>query len=110
MDGRPTLTHCPYCSLQCGITLRVAPDRVDLAPLEDFPTNRGGLCSKGWNAAELLDHPERLTEPLVRDRREAPLQPTTWDDALERIAQVISGSPAELRSEQRGLLRWRWAD
>jgi len=89
VDGRLTLTHCPYCSLQCGITLRVAPDRVHLAPQEDFPTNRGGLCSKGWNAAELLDHPERLTEPLVRDRRDAPLKPTTWDDALDLIATRI---------------------
>ncbi|MGH8940678.1 MAG: molybdopterin oxidoreductase family protein, partial [Actinomycetes bacterium] len=89
MDGPPTLTHCPYCSLQCGIALQVAPDRVHLAPQEDFPSNRGGLCSKGWNAAELLDHPERLTEPLVRDRRDAPLKPTTWDDALDRVAQAI---------------------
>jgi assimilatory nitrate reductase catalytic subunit len=92
MDGRPTLTHCPYCSLQCGITLRVVPNRVYLAAQEDFPTNRGGLCSKGWNAAELLDHPQRLTEPLVRDRRDAPLEPTTWDDALDRVTQAISRS------------------
>ncbi|MGH3755753.1 MAG: molybdopterin oxidoreductase family protein [Pseudonocardiaceae bacterium] len=92
MDDRPTLTHCPYCSLQCGITLRAAPGRVHLAPQEDFPTNRGGLCSKGRNAAELLDHPDRLTEPLVRDRRDAPLKSTTWDDALDRVAQAISRS------------------
>ncbi|MGH3872652.1 MAG: molybdopterin oxidoreductase family protein [Pseudonocardiaceae bacterium] len=92
MDGPPTLTHCPYCSLQCGITLRVAADRVHLAPQEDFPTNRGGLCSKGWNAAELLDHPDRLTEPLVRDRRGAPLRPTSWDDALDRVTQAIGRS------------------
>ena len=26
----------------------------------DFPTNRGGLCQKGWTAAELLDSPDRL--------------------------------------------------
>jgi assimilatory nitrate reductase catalytic subunit len=92
VDGPPTLTHCPYCSLQCGITLRVAPDRVHLAPQEDFPTNRGGLCSKGWNAAELLDHPQRLTEPLVRDRRDAPLRPTTWDDALDRVTRAVHRS------------------
>jgi assimilatory nitrate reductase catalytic subunit len=92
MDGEPTLTHCPYCSLQCGITLRVAPDRVHLAPQGDFPTNRGGLCSKGWNAAELLDHPERLTGPLVRDRRDAPLKPTTWDDALDRVIHAVRRS------------------
>ncbi len=96
MDGRPIRTHCPYCSLQCGITLNVsAGRRVALEPQEDFPTNRGGLCSKGWTAAELLEHPDRLEAPLVRDRRDAPLRPTTWDDALDRVAQAIS------RSQQR---------
>lgn len=92
VGGQPTRTHCPYCSLQCGITLRVAPHRVHLEPQEDFPTNRGSLCSKGWTAAELLDHPERLTEPLVRDRRDAPLRPTTWDDALDRVAHAVRRS------------------
>jgi assimilatory nitrate reductase catalytic subunit len=92
VDGHQTLTHCPYCSLQCGITLRVAPNRVHLAPQDDFPTNRGGLCSKGWNAAELLDYPQRLTAPLVRDRRDAPLKPTTWDDALDRVVHAVRRS------------------
>jgi assimilatory nitrate reductase catalytic subunit len=35
----------------------------------DFPTNRGGLCRKGWTAAELLDAPDRLRTPLMRDRK-----------------------------------------
>jgi assimilatory nitrate reductase catalytic subunit len=51
--------------------------RLALEPQDEFPTNRGGLCSKGWTAAELLDHPDRLDQPLVRDRRDAPLYPTT---------------------------------
>ena len=45
----------------------VAGDRpATLQPQPDFPTNRGGLCSKGWTAATLLDHPQRLLTPLVR--------------------------------------------
>ena len=32
----------------------------------DFPTNRGGLCQKGWTAGELLTSAERLTQPLIR--------------------------------------------
>src|SRR5947209_10754229 len=95
MDARLTRTHCPYCSLQCGITLTLAGRRVHLAPQDEFPTNRGGLCSKGWTAAELLDHPDRLVQPLVRDRRDAPLRPTSWDDGLDRVARAIR------RSQQR---------
>lgn len=84
-----TKTHCPYCSLQCGITLDASTAPVSLAPQDDFPTNLGGLCAKGWTAAELLDHPQRLTEPMVRDVRGEPLRPTDWDDALDRIAAAF---------------------
>src|SRR2546423_4996386 len=59
------------------------------------PKIRGGLFSTGWTAAELLDHPDRLVQPLVRDRRDAPLRPTSWDDGLDRVARAIR------RSQQR---------
>jgi assimilatory nitrate reductase catalytic subunit len=55
----------------------------------DFPTNRGGMCQKGWTAAELLTSPARLTTPLARDLRSQPLRPVSWDDALERIVDAI---------------------
>jgi assimilatory nitrate reductase catalytic subunit len=90
-----TPTHCPYCSLQCGITLTPRPDgTVALTGREDFPVNRGGLCMKGTTAAELLDHPERLTTPLVRDARDAPFRPASWDDALDRVAGAIRRTQA----------------
>ncbi len=82
-------THCPYCALQCGMTVTAGDRPATLVPQEDFPTNRGGLCVKGWTAAELLDSPERLLTPLVRDRRDEPLRPATWDEALDRIADGI---------------------
>ena len=55
----------------------------------DFPTNRGGLCQKGWTSAELLASPDRLTTPLVRAHRGAPLEPAGWDEALARVAAGI---------------------
>jgi assimilatory nitrate reductase catalytic subunit len=55
----------------------------------DFPTNRGGLCQKGWTAAELLTSPERLTTPLLRRHRKEQLEPVTWDEALDRIVTEI---------------------
>src|SRR6266496_5161576 len=79
-------THCPYCALQCGMRLHVAGERVSIER-RDFPTNRGGLCQKGWTAAELLDSPERLRTPLARDRRDAPLRAVGWDEALERVVR-----------------------
>jgi assimilatory nitrate reductase catalytic subunit len=55
----------------------------------DFPTNRGGLCQKGWTSAQLLTSAQRLTSPLARDARDAPLHPVSWDEALDRIAKAI---------------------
>ncbi|MFF0823271.1 molybdopterin oxidoreductase family protein [Micromonospora haikouensis] len=82
---REAATHCPYCALQCGMTLRETGGRVEVLP-RDFPTNRGGLCQKGWTAAELLDHPDRLTTPLVRDAGTGQLRPASWAEAMERVA------------------------
>ncbi|MGN6606270.1 MAG: molybdopterin oxidoreductase family protein [Jatrophihabitans sp.] len=78
-------THCPYCALQCGMTVDAGGT---IAP-RDFPTNRGGLCQKGWTAGELLRSPHRLTAPLARDHRGAPLREVSWDDALDRVAAAI---------------------
>ena len=64
-----------------------------LQPQVDFPTNRGGLCAKGWTAADLLDHKDRLLTPLVRTAdgdRSSPLRPATWDEAFERMVTAIT--------------------
>lgn len=55
----------------------------------DFPTNRGGLCQKGWTSAELLRHPERLQTPLLRAKRGDTLRPASWDEAIDHISARI---------------------
>ena len=83
-----TPTHCPYCAMQCGMTLVEEHGRWSVAA-RDFPTNRGGLCRKGWTAAELLDAPDRLKTPLIRDRKGGKLRPATWPEALDQIASKL---------------------
>ncbi len=97
MDGSAVLpaveTHCPYCALQCGMTLM--PGEVGwLVAARDFPTNKGGLCRKGWTAAALLDNPDRLLTPLVRDGKGGTLRPASWDEALDRVAHDIQAIQA----------------
>ncbi len=69
----------------------------------DFPTNKGGLCRKGWTAAELLDAPDRLTTPLMRADRAAPFRPATWDEALDRIAASFAAIRAESGADAIGI-------
>lgn len=87
--GAGHATHCPYCALQCAMTVTPAAgdDGVTVTG-RAFPTNRGGLCRKGWSAAELLRHPDRLTAPLVRNG-DGDLQEAAWDDVLQLISDRV---------------------
>ena len=58
-------THCPYCALQCGMNLVPIGGRTTVVK-RDFPTNRGGLCQKGWTAAELLEKGGVATREDIR--------------------------------------------
>jgi assimilatory nitrate reductase catalytic subunit len=100
-DGSPT--HCPYCALQCGITLlhdnrssaSHGKPAFEVQGRAQFPVNEGALCGKGATAGELLRPELRLTGPLVRDGKDAPLRPATWDEALDRVARAFgSRDPA----------------
>ncbi|MEX0426368.1 molybdopterin oxidoreductase family protein [Nocardioides sp. DS6] len=93
-----TATHCPYCSLQCGMTLQRTGPRLEVAERPqrnvhasgadgaDGAAASGGLCRKGWTAAGLRGSRERLTTPLVRDRASGELRAVSWDEALDLVA------------------------
>ncbi|PRZ44284.1 assimilatory nitrate reductase (NADH) alpha subunit apoprotein [Antricoccus suffuscus] len=84
----PTNTHCPYCALQCAMSL--AGD--DVSELEvkgrDFPTNNGGMCQKGWTSAAVLSTPDRITSPLIKDA-DGELRSASWGAALDLVAAQI---------------------
>ncbi len=83
----PVRTHCPYCSLQCGMAItRRGRSGIEVSAWEEFPVNEGALCRKGWTAGELRDSRERLTQPLVRDRATGELRAAGWDEALDLVA------------------------
>ena len=81
-------THCPYCALQCGMTMRGTPEAPEIDGDAAFPVNNGALCIKGWTAGAALALPERLTTPLMRGG-DGRLRPASWDDALDRIAAAF---------------------
>ncbi|MGN8245709.1 molybdopterin oxidoreductase family protein [Cellulomonas soli] len=91
MTVRTADTHCPYCALQCAQTLTAAgaSTAVVTAAGRQFPTNRGGMCQKGWTSPTLLHAPDRLTTPLVRDVH-GTLVPATWDEALTLVTDRLA--------------------
>lgn len=110
-------THCPYCALQCAMTLKspaaltpaVQPgsEPVPAAPAlevsgREFPTNRGGLCRKGWTSASLLHHPGRVTEPMLKGP-DGVHRPITWDEALARITTAVKDTRAKYGADAVGV-------
>lgn len=112
-------THCPYCALQCAMTLTPAAPAVQgtaaapaaepatpAVPLEvsgrDFPTNRGGLCRKGWTSASLLRHSGRVTEPMLKGS-DGVHQPISWDQALMLIAAAVKDTQQQYGNDAVGV-------
>ncbi|MFC7505795.1 molybdopterin oxidoreductase family protein [Nocardioides sp. CPCC 206347] len=89
-------THCPYCSLQCGMKVaRKGRVGIEISAWEEFPVNEGAMCRKGWTSGELRGSRERLTTPAIRDRATGELRASSWDEALDVIADRIRTLQAE---------------
>ena len=103
-----TETHCPYCSLQCGLRL-VGARAPQVEAWEEFPVNRGRPVPQGLDRRPaLLKHRERLTTPLVRDPATGELRAGHLGRGARphrRPAQCAAGGPRERRG--RGLRRRR---
>ncbi|HLZ24146.1 MAG TPA: molybdopterin-dependent oxidoreductase, partial [Ktedonobacterales bacterium] len=90
-------THCCYCGVQCGMYLKVANEKVvGVEPRYDFPLNQGMLCPKGTTAYQTVNHPDRLTHPMLRKRgKNSPLERVSWDEALDFVARRFREIQAE---------------
>ena len=86
-------THCPYCSLQCGMRLSTSRRGVEVEPWEEFPVNQGAMCRKGWTSAALINDRERVTTPLVKEN--GTFRKAGWDEALDLIASRIASIQAQ---------------
>ncbi|NIM51314.1 MAG: molybdopterin-dependent oxidoreductase [Gemmatimonadales bacterium] len=82
-----TRTICAYCGVGCSVDVLTKGDRmVGIHPAMDGPANTGALCVKGQFAFDFVQHPDRLTMPLVRGSDDE-LHETDWDAALDRAAE-----------------------
>jgi formate dehydrogenase alpha subunit len=81
-------TICPYCGVGCSLYLGVRDNRiVSVRGARDGSVNRGSLCVKGRWGYDFINHPERLTTPLIRKNGE--LKEASWDEALEVVVEKL---------------------
>src|SRR4030088_2689586 len=90
MALRTVRTMCPMnCHpTLCGMLVDVEDGRIaDVRGDPDNPDSRGFLCIRGQAAREIVGNPLRLLHPMRRAGRSGTWQRTTWDDALDTIAE-----------------------
>ena len=88
MSVRHVLTTCPFCGCGCNFYLQVVGNKlVGVIPCKTDVIGQGRLCIKGYNAHAFVQHPDRLTHPLVRDGSQ--MRKASWDEALDRIVSEI---------------------
>ncbi|HLX27802.1 MAG TPA: formate dehydrogenase subunit alpha [Casimicrobiaceae bacterium] len=63
---RKTASVCPYCGVGCQITYNIDDDRIVHVEGRDGPANHERLCVKGRFGFDYVNHPQRLTKPLIR--------------------------------------------
>ena len=108
-------TICPYCGVGCSIYLGIRGNEiVDVQGVKESPVNKGGLCVKGRFGFDFVNHPDRLTQPLIR-REDVPKSASPieisqafleadWDEALERVAQGLARARRRYGSQAIGVL------
>jgi formate dehydrogenase major subunit len=57
---------CPYCGVGCQLTYNIKDDKLLFVEGLDGPSNHKRLCVKGRFGFDYIDHPHRLTRPLIR--------------------------------------------
>ncbi|MFH1615580.1 MAG: formate dehydrogenase subunit alpha [Planctomycetota bacterium] len=86
---KKVLTTCPYCGTGCMFYLVVGDDGalMGVEPSSEHIVAKGQLCVKGWNAYHFVNHPDRLTLPMIR--RNNKMESASWNDAIDAIVSRL---------------------
>ena len=79
---------CPYCGTGCGINFVVKDGKIiGVEPWKRHPVNEGKVCPKGNFGWQFINHPDRLTTPLIKENGE--FREASWDEALDLVASTL---------------------
>ena len=85
---------CRFCGTGCHVRVGVKNGRVVAIEGDQLAdVNKGLLCVKGYHVGLALYGKDRLTQPLLR--RNGVLEPISWEEAIETIAQKVMAAPAQ---------------
>ncbi|MEM1825066.1 MAG: molybdopterin-dependent oxidoreductase [Candidatus Nezhaarchaeales archaeon] len=78
---------CPFCCLGCNLKLIIDKGAiVGIEYLSEGP-NEGALCTRGNTSYEIVQHPDRLAVPLIRN--DSGFKEVSWSDALKFLSERL---------------------
>ena len=94
---------CPYCGVGCQLEYNINGNTISYVDGIDGPANKNRLCVKGRFGFDYVNHPERLTKPLIRIQgKQKDLHPNidfsnlheyfreaSWEEALDFAAKGL---------------------
>ena len=83
---------CGLCQGACDVEVDIEDGRIAKVRA-DKESPRGRVCPRAARTAEALYGKERILHPMIREgkRGEGRLRQATWDEALDRAAELIRG-------------------
>ena len=82
-------TICPYCGCGCTLDMHMKDgELIKVTTHAENTTNNNNLCVKGKFGTDFINHPDRLTTPLIK--KNGSFTEATWEEALEYAASRLS--------------------
>jgi len=92
-QGKPehqVLTTCAYCGVGCSFKVALRGNEVvRMTPHKEGPANEGHACIKGRFAFGYVTHRDRVIQPMIRDRIDAPWREVSWEQAIAYAAKRL---------------------
>ena len=113
-----TRSTCPYCSVSCGLVMYTLGDKaknvkstiIHVEGDPDNPVNRGTLCPKGAGVMDMIQSPNRVLHPQVREPGSNEWKRISWDEALTRVAKHMKADRDAnlIKTNAKGVTVNRW--
>lgn len=84
---KTTTTTCPYCGVGCQLDVATCGNKIVAVSGADTQPNLTKTCVKGRFGLDFVNSKERLQTPMIRKNKNDKLTPTSWDEALNYVAE-----------------------
>jgi formate dehydrogenase major subunit len=96
MPSRTVLTTCAYCGVGCSFKAELRGDElVRMVPHKDGGANEGHSCVKGRFAFGYATHPDRVMEPMIREKITDDWRVVSWEEAISYTAKRMKEIQAQ---------------